>query len=112
MIAFADRASKSPAPARKGSRKAAKPIDFPALVVLIQAAAGQLNAPADLPAVRPGGRLADVDARPVDGRPGAGLAELVDTELAGLGGALPTVGYDEVRTTLLRLLAMVDGMGL
>ena len=122
MIAFADRASKSPAPTRRGRRKAAQSMDFPALVVLIQAAAGQLNAPADLPAVRPGGRLADVDdgvdngvdngAPAGAGQDNGGLPELVDAELAGLVRALPTVGYDEVRATLLRLLNMVDGLGL
>src|SRR3954469_16772109 len=102
MIAFADRTSKSPAPARKGQRKASKSIDFPALVVLIQAAAGQLNVPADVPAVRPGGRLAalDRDAVPADASHDGPLAKLVDAELTKLAGTLPTLGQDEVRATL------------
>lgn len=120
MIAFADRASRIAARDRKPRVKAAKsnrsnkPIDFPALVVLIQAAAGQLNAPVDLPVVRPGGRLAEIEGGDgtADVEPDGELTDLVDTELAGLSGALPTVGYDEVRGTLLKLLGMVDGLGL
>ena len=41
-----------------------------------------------------------------------GLTYLVDAELSGMAGTLPTVGYDEVRGTLVKLLTLVDGLGL